>query len=70
MVAKNGEDNERLLFHGTKNTPPKAIYNSEQGFDNRLASQGMNGEGTYFAELSSYSHNYAQGRGWRIDRRD
>ena len=59
MVAKNGEDNERLLFHGTKSTPPQAIYNSEQGFDNRLASQGMYGEGAYFAELSSYSHNYA-----------
>ena len=59
MFSKNGEHNEKLLFHGTKETSPKAIYNSEQGFDNRLASQGLYGEGAYFAEKSSYSHDYA-----------
>lgn len=55
----NGQINEKWLFHGTKNTPPQKVYNSEQGFDNRLSSRGLWGEGAYFAERSGYSHNYA-----------
>ncbi len=60
MSDKNhGTVNEKQLFHGSRYTPPKAIYNSEQGFDNRLASKGMWGEGSYFAVKASYSDRYA-----------
>ncbi len=55
----NGEVNEKSLFHGTRLTVPKDIYDSEQGFDNRLASKGWWGEGTYFAESAKYSDGYA-----------
>jgi len=60
MLEKNdGEVNEKSLFHGTRTTAPKDIYDSEQGFDNRLASKGMWGEGIYFAEMAKYSDAYA-----------
>ncbi len=60
MSDKNdGVINEKKLFHGPKENKPKDIYDSEQGFDHRLASQGLFGEGTYFAVESSYSHKYA-----------
>ena len=60
MSEKNdGDVNEKALFHGTRQTLPKDIYESEQGFDNRLASQGLWGEGTYFAATAKYSHTYA-----------
>jgi hypothetical protein len=55
-----GQPNEMKLFHGTRKTPPVHIYNSEQGFDNRLSSSpGLWGEGAYFAVQASYSNNYA-----------
>ena len=60
MFEKNdGQVNEKTLFHGTRLTSPKDIYDSEQGFDNRLASKGLWGEGTYFAERAEYSDCYA-----------
>ena len=60
MLDKNdGNVNEKILFHGPRQTRPKDIYDSEQGFDHRLAHQGLWGEGTYFAVESKYSHRYA-----------
>ena len=60
MSEKNkGHVNERMLFHGTKRTEPKKIYDSEQGFDSRLASEGLWGTGTYFAVKAAYSDRYA-----------
>lgn len=60
MSDKNsGTISEQKLFHGTRTTPPKKIYNSEQGFDNRLSSRGLWGEGAYFAVKASYSNRYA-----------
>jgi len=59
MMAKNGETTTKMLFHDTRNISPKAIYNPEQGFDNQMTSKGLYGEGTYFANTSSCSHNYA-----------
>ena len=60
MSDKNSDEvNERELFHGTRNVPPVKIYNSEQGFDNRLSSRGMWGEGAYFAVRAAYSDRYA-----------
>jgi len=49
----------RHLFHGTKGTDPKLIYESKYGLDIRFARSGLYGEGIYFAEHSSYSHQYA-----------
>lgn len=38
--------NEMELFHGTKNTQPRIIYNGEDGFDMRFSNAGMWGQGT------------------------
>ena len=60
LSIKNGNRiNEKLLFHGTRQTPPEKIYRSEKGFDFRFARQGLWGEGTYFAVNASYSHDYS-----------
>ena len=60
MTEKNkGDVNEKELFHGTKKTPPEKIFKSEHGFDFRFSSQGMWGEGTYFAVNAQYSDRYA-----------
>ncbi len=56
LKKNNGIVNERWLFHGTSGTPPDKIYNSEKGFDPRLASdQCLWGGGTYFAVNANYS---------------
>ena len=56
----NGQLYEKELFHGTRMTRPIKIYNSEQGFDNRLSSRaGLWGEGAYFAVRAKYSDGYA-----------
>lgn len=60
MSCKNkGAVNELMLFHGTQQTPPKDIYDSEQGFDSCLSSRGIYGMGTHFAVKFEYSHRYA-----------
>lgn len=50
---------EELLFHGTRETPPEAIYQGDEGFDMRFSAEGYWGRGNYFAVNSSYSHDYA-----------
>lgn len=40
------------LFHGSNQTDPKLIYESEIGLDARFARPGAYGEGTYFANNS------------------
>jgi hypothetical protein len=47
------------LYHGTGKTPPKAIYESEEGFNINYANDGMWGKANYFASNSSYSNAYA-----------
>ena len=54
-ILNRGVINEKTLFHGTRETPPAKIYKSAQGFDFRLAREGVWGRGTYFAENASYS---------------
>ncbi|CAE7945487.1 unnamed protein product, partial [Symbiodinium necroappetens] len=50
--------NERLLFHGTKHFGyAKAI--ATEGFDNRVAKEGLYGNGTYFAAQTCKSAQYA-----------
>eukprot|EP01126_Amoeba_proteus_P065204 TRINITY_DN9229_c2_g1_i2.p1 TRINITY_DN9229_c2_g1~~TRINITY_DN9229_c2_g1_i2.p1 ORF type:complete len:249 (-),score=55.74 TRINITY_DN9229_c2_g1_i2:76-822(-) len=62
VMEKNGNDPlltyTRLLFHGTRATPPEVIYNSESGFMMQFSSKGMWGIGTYFAEKAVYSNDY------------
>lgn len=58
-IKNKNRINEKLLFHGTRQTPPEKIYKSEKGFDFRFARQGLWGEGTYFAVNASYSHDYS-----------
>ena len=60
LNSKNGViTNELDLFHGTRNTNPKEIYDSEEGFDMRFCTSGMWGLANYFAVNASYSHSYA-----------
>lgn len=50
-----GNVNERLLFHGTRETPPEDVFKSEHGFDFRFSKPGMWGHGSYFAVDAYYS---------------
>ena len=60
LSTKNrGITNEKLLFHGSRQTRPEQIYNSEKGFDFRFANPGLWGEGAYFAVNAQYSDTYA-----------
>ena len=47
------------LWHGTRTTEPSKIYRGEEGFDVIFSSEGMWGQGLYFAKNASYSHLYA-----------
>merc|ERR1712137_535338 len=47
------------LFHGTGNSDPDLILSNPNGFNRGYANCGMWGRGTYFAERSDYSHDYA-----------
>jgi hypothetical protein len=47
-----------LLWHGTRLTPPKSIYEGEVGFNINFSPGGWWGIAIYFAVNSSYSHNY------------
>ena len=60
MSEKNkGAVNEKELFHGTSSTDPEEIYRSEDGFDMRYSRAGLWGQGSYFAEMASYSDRYS-----------
>ena len=50
---------EKMLFHGTRQTDPVLLIDTEEGFDMRFSSSGMWGPGIYFAEDASYSHKYS-----------
>ena len=47
-----------MLYHGTKATDPKVIYDSEEGFNMLFSSGGMWGQAIYFAQNSSYSNGF------------
>ena len=57
------EDNipcrERTLFHGTRHTDPKEIYEGDSSFDMRHGRNGMWGKGNYFAVNASLADGYA-----------
>ena len=50
---------ENDLFHGTRSTDPRFIYEGEEGFDMRFSQAGIWGNGNYFAVNASYSVNYS-----------
>ena len=63
MDRKNdGRVHERQLFHGTSDTQPEKIYQSEEGFDMRFSRDGMWGQANYFAVDADYSDQYAYQR--------
>ena len=63
MDQKNGgRVHERQLFHGTSETQPDMIYQSEEGFDMRFSRDGMWGQANYFAVDAYYSDQYAYQR--------
>ncbi len=50
----------KFLYHGSSQTDPKLIYESEEGFDMRYANEnGYWGSAVYFAQDSSYSNAYS-----------
>ncbi|TNV85324.1 hypothetical protein FGO68_gene8464 [Halteria grandinella] len=57
LQSKQGV-NIRYLYHGTRQNPPRNIYQSEQGFNANYSSEGMWGRAIYFATRSSYSDDY------------
>ena len=59
MQEENVPCREKTLFHGTRNTDPKEIYEGDDSFDMRLSRDGMWGKGNYFAANASYSDGYA-----------
>jgi len=50
---------ERILFHGTRQTDPKEIYEGESSFDMRHSRDGLWGKGNYFAVNASLANGYA-----------
>jgi hypothetical protein len=53
IKSKNKEDpNCKNMFHGTRATDPKIIYQSEDGFNVNYANNGAWGKAIYFAENS------------------
>ena len=51
---------EKDLFHGTSITPPVEVYQSEHGFDFRLAHMSRCwGTGSYFTPSAKYADKYA-----------
>jgi HEPN domain-containing protein len=57
------DTSEKMLFHGTRGTPPEMIYGSETGFDMRFSRNGLWGYGNYFAVNAQYSLRYAYSKG-------
>ena len=55
----DGVINEKLLFHGTRNTLPSSIYKDDEGFDMKFSRIGLWGMGNYFSVNASYSDCYA-----------
>jgi hypothetical protein len=61
MERSDGKDPKIVrVWHGTRRTDPKAIYEDAQdGFMMQFSDSGMWGRGIYFAVNAEYSHDYA-----------
>ncbi len=51
----NGNSNTKLIWHGTKSTPPFSVFQGDQGFNIVYSKPGMWGRALYFAANASYS---------------
>lgn len=51
--------NELDVYHGSSETNPVTISQSEKGFDMRHSKQGLWGRAIYFSESAKYSDSYA-----------
>jgi hypothetical protein len=55
-----GPPSEVSVWHGTRTTDPRGIYEDRQdGFMMQFSNGGMWGRGIYFAENASYSNTYS-----------
>ena len=52
--VREGDANERWLFHGTCAQTPADVCNSDEGLDPRFSSGGFYGCSTYLAESAAY----------------
>lgn len=60
----SSEIKEKDLWHGTRNTHPKEIYEAfDEGFDLQYSNDGMWGRGLYFAVNAKYSVAYSHTAG-------
>lgn len=62
MHEDNTPCRERTLFHGTRQTNPKVIYEGDSSFDMRHSRDGSWGKGNYFAVNASLANGYAYQR--------
>ena len=54
------DPNEHSVWHGTRSIEPSVIHSDTQdGFMMQFSRAGLWGRGIYFANKSSYSHNYS-----------
>jgi len=59
QLKTKGNSEEKMLFHGTRTTDPKLIYEGkEEGFDMRFAQDGMWGRAIYFHTNASFSNDF------------
>ena len=56
-INHGGAPNEKWLKHGTRTTPPSAIWGGNIGLDAAFVS-GMFGRAVYCADAMEYSHRY------------
>lgn len=61
---KTAFDIMKHLFHGTRDTNPEHIYQSQDGLDHRFSADGLMGYGVYFADNAHYSNTYAHNTGY------
>lgn len=57
VAKRNGDANEKRLFHGTGEEMARKII--RQGFRPDLAKVCAHGDGVYFSKFASYSKNYS-----------
>ena len=59
QTSKGEPPKVTMLYHGTRHTDPRNIYEGKEGFDMRFSTPGgMWGQANYFAVNASYSDNY------------
>jgi hypothetical protein len=60
LKDRGTNENCKFLWHGTRHTNLKQLYEGEEGFDIKYSNDGMWGRGLYFAENASYNRGYSR----------